>query len=222
MSKELKILRKVLEKNENQAEINRKIFEKKKILAINVMGTPGAGKTTFIFFSIKELEKKIKIGVIEGDYEGSVDAEKLSELKIPVVQLNVNSCHLNANFLYEGIKNLPLDDLDLIFIENVGNLICPAGFDLGEGLRITLYSVPEGDDKPVKYPVMFKRTDAVIITKYDMISHFDFDIEKVKKELIKLNPNVRVFTFSSKLPYPKDLYEFLTDLTNSKLKGGSV
>ncbi len=206
----IKVLKNVLEKNENQASINRDLFRRKGILVINIMGTPGAGKTTFIKTMANDLRKKgVKVGVIEGDYEGSVDAEKLYELGIPVVQLNVNSCHLNANFIKEGIDNLPINELDVIFIENVGNLICPAGFDLGEGLRITLYSIPEGDDKPIKYPVMFNRTDVVIFTKTDLLDFFEFNIKEVIRVLKQLNPNIKIFAFSSKKPTDKDLINFI-------------
>ncbi len=213
----IKVLRKVLERNEDQANLNRRLFREKNVLVINIMGSPGAGKTTFIEAMSNELKSQgIRVGVIEGDYEGSIDAERLSSLDIPVVQLNVNSCHLNANFIKEGVNNLPLSEIDIIFIENVGNLICPSGFDLGEDLRVTLYSVPEGDDKPIKYPVMFKRTDVVVITKTDMLAYFDFDIEKVKNQLSRLNQDLKVYLFSSKSSINKDIVEFFKLRLNQK------
>ena len=195
---QIKIHRSVLEKNENQAEINRELFKKHRTLAVNVMGSPGCGKTTLIESLIKTLGEKYRIGVIEGDYAGTVDAEKLATHGIPVVQLDVSSCHLNADFVATGLRDMPLDKVDILFIENVGNLICPAEFDIGDLLKMVLYSVPEGDDKPLKYPLMFSLADAVIVTKTDLLPHFQFDISKVKESIARLNSKFQLFEFSSK------------------------
>ncbi len=194
----IKVLKSVLEKNENQAQINRDLFKQNNVLAVNIMGSPGCGKTTLIEALIKALKPSYRIGVIEGDYAGTVDAEKLSEYGIPVVQLDTSSCHLNAHFVGSALGHLPLKELDFVFIENVGNLICPAEFDIGDLLKLVLYSIPEGDDKPLKYPLMFSQADAVVLTKTDLKPHFDFDVKKVRESIARLNKDFELFEFSKK------------------------
>lgn len=194
----IKVLKSVLEKNENQAQVNRDLFKKNNVLAVNIMGSPGCGKTTLIEALIKVLKPAYRIAVIEGDYAGTVDAEKLSAYNIPVVQLDTSSCHLNAHFVGSALDHLPLEDLDFVFIENVGNLICPAEFDIGDLLKLVLYSIPEGDDKPLKYPLMFSLADAVVLTKTDLKPHFEFDVKKVRDAIARLNGNFELFEFSRK------------------------
>jgi len=200
MSKTIKVLRKVLEKNERQAELIRKMLFENKAIAVNIMGSPGAGKTTLIECLINELSDEFKIGILEGDYQGTVDAERLSKYNLPIVQLNVESCHLNADFVAGGLKNLPLNELDIVLIENVGNLICPAEFDIGDTLKILVYSVAEGDDKPMKYPLMFKKSNVVVISKIDLADRIEFDFKEVRKTLKKLNPEIKIFEFSRYYP----------------------
>ncbi len=196
----IKILKSVLEQNDNQAQINRKKFKQTGTLGVNVMGSPGCGKTTLIEEIVKSMKDKYRIGVIEGDYAGTVDAEKLSSYGIPVVQLDVSSCHLNADFVGSALNHMSLDELDIVLIENVGNLICPAEFDIGDLLKLVLYSVPEGDDKPIKYPLMFSQADAVVLTKIDLLPHFEFNKKKVKESISRLNKKFELFEFSKKDP----------------------
>ncbi len=196
----IKILKSVLEQNENQAQINREKFKQTGTLGVNVMGSPGCGKTTLIEEIVKSMKDKYRIGVIEGDYAGTVDAEKLSSYGIPVVQLDVSSCHLNADFVGSALNHMSLDELDIVLIENVGNLICPAEFDIGDLLKLVLYSVPEGDDKPIKYPLMFSQADAVVLTKIDLLPHFEFNKKKVKESISRLNKKFELFEFSKKDP----------------------
>ena len=163
------------------------------------MGSPGAGKTTLITSLIVALREQLRIGVIEGDIAGQVDAERIAQLGIPTVQLNTDgACHIEAMSIREIINDLPLDDLDIIFVENIGNLVCPAEFRIGETLRITLLSIPEGDDKVEKYPLMFTDTDCLVLNKYDMLTHFDFNEERVVSNYHTVNPDAPLFCVSSR------------------------
>lgn len=195
----IKVVRQILEWNENcHNEIHEKMNEKK-ILLINVMGSPGSGKTTFIIKLIEELKKEYNIGVIEGDITGKIDAEKIACMGVPVVQLNTDgACHLEAMSIKNVIDEFDLDKIDIIFIENIGNLVCPAEFDIGEDLKVALLSVPEGDDKVEKYPLMFTRSDALIINKYDMREYFDFQEERVYKNALEKNDKLIIFDVNSK------------------------
>lgn len=196
---EIKVVRQILEWNENcHKEIKDKL-DLEKVLMINVMGSPGSGKTSFIIKLIEELKEIYKIGVIEGDIEGKIDAEKIAALGIPVVQLNTNgACHIEAMSIKEILKNFNLLNIDIIFIENIGNLVCPAEFDIGEDLKIALLSIPEGDDKVEKYPLMFAKADALIINKYDTKEYFDFVDDRVYKEALNKNDKLVIFNVSSK------------------------
>jgi hydrogenase nickel incorporation protein HypB len=161
------------------------------------MSSPGAGKTSLILKTISQLNLKIKITVIEGDVASSVDAEKISELGAAVVQINTaGGCHLDANMIENALNNLPLEDTDLLLIENVGNLICPVEFALGEHKRVVISSLPEGDDKPIKYPAMFADADVVLINKIDLQPYLDFNIDSFQKTVTGLNPKVRIFPVS--------------------------
>ena len=190
-SKTIEVITKILDKNDQEAEHNREHFEKYGVLAVNLMSAPGSGKTTL-------LEKMLdsapfKYGVIEGDLETSRDAERLKAKGIPAYQIQTGSaCHLDAFMVHKALHDMPLPDLDVCFVENVGNLVCPASYDVGTHLNIVLVSVPEGSDKIVKYPVMFRKADLVLITKTDLLPHFDYDIEAEKKEARKLKPNVDI------------------------------
>lgn len=198
MSERIDVQQNILERNEKIARENEEIFKKKKIFVFNVMSSPGAGKTTFLMETIKRLKEKYRIGVIEGDIASRVDAEKIGETGIPVVQINTGgACHLDASMISKALKHLPVDELDILIIENVGNLVCPAEWRLGENLKVVLLSVPEGDDKPLKYPLMFASADVLIITKIDLLPHFNFDLEQVRKVVSGLNPNVKIIKLSS-------------------------
>ena len=185
--------------NDEKARQNQERLDKHNILTVNIMSSPGAGKTSLILNTIKSLEGKTRIAVIEGDVASSVDAEKVQEQGIPVVQINTaGGCHLDANMMKNAMDNLPLDDIDLLFIENVGNLICPAEFALGEHKRVIIASLPEGDDKPHKYPLMFTEADVVLLNKADLLPYLDFDIEAFHRAVTGLNPEVKIFQVSCK------------------------
>ena len=185
--------------NDEKARQNQERLDKHNILTVNIMSSPGAGKTSLILNTIKSLEGKTRIAVIEGDVASSVDAEKVQEQGIPVVQINTaGGCHLDANMMKNAMDNLPLDDIDLLFIENVGNLICPAEFALGEHKRVIIASLPEGDDKPHKYPLMFTEADVVLLNKADLLPYLDFNIEAFHRAVTGLNPEVKIFQVSCK------------------------
>jgi len=197
--KTVEVLTKILDANDKQAESNRKHFDNHGVLAVNLMSSPGAGKTTLLEKTIELLNDELKIGVIEGDLETNKDAERIKAKGAPAYQITTGqACHLDAFMVHEGIHHMPLEQLDIVFIENVGNLVCPASYDIGTHLNVVLLSVPEGDDKPAKYPVMFKSADLLLITKVDLVPYFDFDIEKAIEETRKLNPKVDVITVSTK------------------------
>lgn len=195
---EIKIVRQILEWNENCHEELRKIFDENGVLVINIMGSPGGGKTTLIKKVIEKLRSKYNMGVIEADIAGKVDAEKIAAMGIPVVQLNTEgACHTEAMSIKNIIPYFNLRNLDIIFIENIGNLVCPAEFDIGEDLKVALLSIPEGDDKPEKYPLMFTRANALLLTKYDMIKYFEFNEDRVSNALNMLNRKAETFKISS-------------------------
>lgn len=199
VEKEVEVLSKVLSKNDEEAQHNREHFNENKILCLNLMSSPGSGKTTLLEATIKALKDKFKIAVIEGDLETENDAKRVREAGANAYQITTGQgCHLDAFMVHKALHHLNLSDTDLLFIENVGNLVCPASYDLGEHLNVVLLSVTEGDDKPVKYPVMFRKTDLVIISKADLASHFDFDTDKAIKECKKLNPKVDVIVLDAK------------------------
>ena len=189
----------ILGANEEKAKRNQKLLDKHGILTLNIMSSPGAGKTSLILNTISKLKGKAKIAVIEGDVASTMDADKVSEQGVPVVQINTaGGCHLDANMTEKALNNLPLNGIDLLLIENVGNLICPAEFDLGEHKRAMLLSVPEGDDKPYKYPLMFTEANVVLINKIDLLPHLDFDIPAFNKAVTGLNPTVKIMPVSCK------------------------
>jgi hydrogenase nickel incorporation protein HypB len=190
---------KVLGANEVRARENKDRLDRQHILTINIMSSPGAGKTSFILSTLKHFKNKINMAVIEGDVASSVDAEKVNALGIPVIQINTaGGCHLDANMVAPALDDLPLDRTDLLFIENVGNLICPNNYALGEDIKLMIASLPEGDDKPYKYPAMFADSDVVILNKTDLQPYLDFDVESFKKVVTGLNPDVIIFPVSCK------------------------
>jgi hydrogenase nickel incorporation protein HypB len=196
---EVKVLQDILSANDAIARKNQSQLDKHGILAINVMSSPGAGKTSLILQTIGKLKEKARIAVIEGDVASTIDADKVSKQGVVVVQINTaGGCHLDANMTENALNNLPLGDIDLLLIENVGNLICPAGFALGEHKRVILLSLPEGDDKPYKYPTMFSGADVVLINKIDLLPLLEFDIASFTNAVSGLNPNVKIFQVSCK------------------------
>ena len=197
--KVLEVFEDILKHNQEYAKHNREHFEKYNIFSINLMSSPGAGKTTLLEKTINSLKNTFKIGVIEGDLETEKDAERIRKTGVPVYQITTGTaCHLDAILVHKALHHLPLKDIDLLFIENVGNLVCPANYDLGTHLNITLLSIPEGDDKPEKYPLAFKNSQLVLITKIDLLPYFEFDVEKVKESIKKINPSAEIVMLSAK------------------------
>lgn len=200
--KKIEIVQNILKANEFIASQNQRLLDKHKIFAINIMSSPGAGKTSLILQTMARLKDKLRIGVIEGDVASTLDAEKVKDEATAVVQITtrnmVESCSLNANMISPALQSLPLEDMDLLLIENVGNLICPSEFVLGEHKRVVISSLPEGDDKPTKYPMIFADADAVVINKIDFLPYVDFDMGAFEKALQGLNPEVKIFQVSCK------------------------
>lgn len=195
----VKVVTQILEANDRIAAENRKKFKDANVYVINLMSAPGAGKTSLLERTIKELKGKIKIGVIEGDIAGTDDAMRIESLGIPVVQINTGgACHLDANMISDVIEDLPLEDLDLVIIENVGNLVCPAEFKVGEDIKVMLLSIAEGDDKPLKYPLMFQESSALILNKIDLLPYTNANLEKIKRDSLSLNPRLKIFEVSCK------------------------
>lgn len=196
---EIKVVKQILGWNEDCSNEIKDLLKQKKVYMINVMGSPGAGKTSLIVALIKKLSNNYNVAVIEGDIAGQIDAEKIDALGIPVVQLNTEgACHIEAMSIQNILGYFDLDKTDILFIENIGNLVCPAEFNIGEDLRISILSIPEGDDKVEKYPLMFATTDALVFNKFDMIEHFEFDDEKVEKLAKDINPNSQIFRVSTR------------------------
>ena len=193
------IVENILSANDRLAAENQRLLAEKGILVINLMSSPGAGKTSLILRTIEALGEDVRIGVIEGDIASRVDADTIERLDVPVVQINTGgTCHLDANMVRGSLDQLPLDDMDLLIIENVGNLICPTDFALGEALKVMIPSVPEGDDKPYKYPAMFAAVDAIVVNKIDLLPYLEFDLSAFRKLVTGLNPEVQIFEVSCK------------------------
>ncbi len=190
--------KKILRANEQLANENRVAFDAAGIFGVNIVGSPGCGKTTLLEALFAKLGTRVAPGVIEGDIASSIDAEKIDALGIPVVQINTDgACHLDAQMIADAAAELDLRSIDLLAIENVGNLVCTAGFDLGEHIRLVLLSVPEGDDKIAKYPAIFRGSNALVITKVDLLPHFDFQVERVTADMKHLAPQANVFEVSA-------------------------
>ncbi len=195
----IKVTTKILDANDRIAEENRKMFEEAGVYVVNLMSSPGAGKTSLLEKTIESIKDKVKVGVIEGDITGTNDAERIDKLGVPVVQINTEgACHLDANMIAEAAKELPLKDLDILFIENVGNLVCPAEFKVGENIKVMILSLTEGDDKPLKYPLMFQESSVLLINKIDLKDLLEVSIEKIKKDAQFLNPKIKIFEISCK------------------------
>ncbi len=194
---EVKVLQNILGANEAIAKKNREHLDSHGILAINIMSSPGAGKTSLILRTIEQLKNAARIGVIEGDIASRIDADRVSREGVPAVQINTaGGCHLDANMTENALNSLPVDNIDLVLIENVGNLVCPAEFALGEHRKVMLLSVPEGDDKPYKYPLMFSLADVVLVNKIDLLPYVNFNLAAFKQAVTGLNANARIFPVS--------------------------
>ena len=196
---EIKVVKQILAWNEDVSRQVQELLAEKKVCMINVMGSPGAGKTSLITRIIESLRENYRIGVIEGDIAGQIDADKIYAMGIPVVQLQTDgACHIEAMSIQHMLSMFDLDSLDVLLVENIGNLVCPAEFDTGAALNMMILSVPEGHDKPLKYPLVFQVCNAMIINKIDVMPYFDFDMEKVTEYARMRNPNIRIFPISAK------------------------
>jgi len=191
------VVRDILSANERLAEQNRRLLADRHICAVNIMASPGAGKTSLILRTIEALAGRLRVGVIEGDIASRVDADKISAAGVPVVQVNTGgTCHLDAPMVGVALERLPLDQIDLLFIENVGNLICPVEFGLGETARVVVSSVPEGDDKPYKYPGIFAAVDAIVLNKIDLAPYVPFDRAAFRTLVAGMNPDAPFYELS--------------------------
>jgi len=202
MKKKIDVGKKILSANEQYALQNKRLFTEKKKLCLNMISSPGSGKTTILVKTIEQLKGSLRIGVIEGDVQTSIDAERIKATGAPAVQIETaGACHLTAAQINNALQQLPLDDLDLIFIENVGNLICPSAFELGESAKAAVLSVAEGDDKVAKYPALFAKSSVLLINKMDLaesVGRVDFDIERVKRDTCKLNRDIKILPVSAR------------------------
>ena len=202
MPKEIRLIdikEEILSENKGLAEKIRKSLSEKNVLLINIMGSPGSGKTSLILKTLEEIGSNYKIAVIEADIDSVIDAERVSRINVPVVQLRTGGfCHVDANMVEKAIESLSLDELDLLILENVGNLVCPAESDTGALKNIAILSVPEGDDKPLKYPLMFAVSDVIVINKIDYLHYEDFNTEKVMENIKTLKRDTEIFRLSCK------------------------
>ncbi len=197
MSKTIPVIRNILEANDRLAEQLRKIYADKRLLALNLMSSPGAGKTSLLERTLTDLREVLRMAVIEGDLQTNNDAMRVAATGAQVVQINTDGgCHLNSSMILEALKQMDLTGLDVLFIENVGNLVCPAEFDLGEAGKIALLSVTEGDDKPEKYPLLFAESKVMLLNKIDLLPYVDFSLEKAARFARALNPEIIVFPVS--------------------------
>jgi hydrogenase nickel incorporation protein HypB len=194
------VMENVLDANDALAQANRERFDQAGTYVINLMSSPGAGKTTLLERTLERLRGKLRLGVLEGDVQTTLDADRLARFHVPLVQVNTDpgfggECHLDANMVRSGLSELPLQDVDILIIENVGNLVCPAEFRVGEDVRVMVSSVTEGEDKPLKYPLMFRSAELVLVNKVDLLQHLDFDMEQFLGHLDAVNPAVpRILT----------------------------
>jgi hydrogenase nickel incorporation protein HypB len=179
------------------------MFDSAETYTINMMSSPGAGKTALLERTLERLRKQLRLGVLEGDVQTTLDADRLARFHIPLVQVNTDpgfggECHLDANMVRSGLGELPLEDIDILIIENVGNLVCPAEFRVGEDVRVMVYSITEGEEKPLKYPLMFRSADLVLVNKVDLLEHLDFDLEQFLGNLDAVNPGVKTVLTSAR------------------------
>jgi hydrogenase nickel incorporation protein HypB len=197
----------ILSDNEHQAEVIRHELAGKKVFMLNVMASPGAGKTSMIVQTIRKLKEQLRIAVIEGDIESIVDSEKIMAEGVPAVQIRTGgACHLDAPMVTAALDSLNLNELDLVFVENIGNLICPAEFDIGSDLQVMILSVPEGDDKILKYPLMFSVCEVLLVNKVDYLYGSDFNVDLLRRRALELNPRIQVFEISCRTDEGLDLW----------------
>ncbi|NTV51131.1 MAG: hydrogenase nickel incorporation protein HypB [Geobacteraceae bacterium] len=203
----------ILGKNNRLAGFNRAMFKEKEIFVLNLVSSPGSGKTTLLERTLRELSQKLRFAVIEGDQQTDNDAQRIAATGVPVRQINTGAgCHLDAHMIMHGTEEFDLDNLDLLLIENVGNLVCPAAFDLGEHHKVAVLSVTEGEDKPLKYPQMFRNSTVMLLNKTDLLPHIDFDVEKCKEYARRVNPGIIIFEVSARSGKGMEAwYQWLSD-----------
>lgn len=219
MTTRIPIVENILSANDRIADRNRVLLDEKGVYSINIMASPGAGKTSFILKTLEALKGCLKLGVIEGDLATSIDAEKAMAAGIPAVQINTGGgCHLDAVMLADALPALPLSDLDLVLVENVGNLVCPANFQIGTHLNVLIASIPEGDDKPYKYPGMYRGVQVLIINKTDLMPYVTFNMSYFIKGVEALNPDVTIFPVSCKSGEGMDAW---ADWLTEKVRAGN-
>ncbi len=195
----ISVVRNILEANDRIAQQNRDLFNENGLLVINLMSSPGAGKTSLLEKSIDALKGDLRIGIIEGDIQSSQDAERIAKKGVPVVQINTGgACHLDGNMIRDTFGEFNFREIDLLVVENVGNLVCPAEFRVGEDFKVMILSVTEGDDKPTKYPLMFHESKVLLINKVDLLPYVDCSLEKIKEDSLKINPDLTIFRISCK------------------------
>jgi len=207
-----------MKSNEDMALKNRKLFNKYHIPVINMMSSPGSGKTSVLEKTINNLGQKMKIAVLEGDLQTDRDAQRIGKYGVQVAQINTDgACHLDANMVNNALSAFDFSKVDLFFIENVGNLVCPAGFDLGEKYRVNLVSVPEGDDKVIKYPVIFRKCDVLLINKIDLLPYISFNLERLKNEALNIRPDMKIIEISCLTNKGiQEWYEWLEEIVSNK------
>lgn len=223
-TREIKIVRKVLDVNDTIAEQNRNLFAQKGIFVLNVMSSPGSGKTSILEKSLSRIMPNMKSAVIVGDICTSNDADRLSRFGAPVVQVNTDAfggdCHLAAHVIKTAVGNFNLDDIEFLIVENLGNLVCPAEFDMGEDLRVVVLSVTEGEDKPIKYPLMFRVCDATLLNKIDLLPHLDYNKKAAVENILQVNPSIPIFEMSAKTEEGFDAWiDWLKKRVMEKSKG---
>jgi len=191
------IERKVLEKNDGVAALNRSLLKQHGVFAVNLLSSPGAGKTSILEWTLENLRGRLRVGVIEGDVQTDLDAQRVARFEVPVVQIVTNgACHLEAHLVQQALDHIDVRQLDLLVIENVGNLVCPASFDLGEALKTVVVSTTEGDDKPLKYPGMFRRASVLLINKIDLLPYVNCNPVALKQNALSINPSLKIFETS--------------------------
>ena len=216
----ISVVRNILEANDRIAQQNRELFDENGLLVINLMSSPGAGKTSLLEKTISALKEDFEMGVIEGDIQSSQDAERIAKTGIPVVQINTDgACHLDANMIRDTFAEFSFKDLDLLVVENVGNLVCPAEFKVGEDFKVMILSVAEGDDKPAKYPLMFHESEVLLINKIDLLPHVDCSVKKIKEDSLRINPQLTIFQISCKTGEGLDDWY---DWVRQRVKGNKI
>jgi hydrogenase nickel incorporation protein HypB len=223
MTTQVPVVEQIMSANDQLAAVNRARLDKTGVFALNMMASPGAGKTSLITRTVEALKSELRIGAVDGDIATSIDADRVAALGVPAVQINTGgACHLDASMLQTAFSQLPLLDLDLLIIENVGNLVCPATFKLGEHRSVLIASVPEGDDKPYKYPVMYRGVDALVLNKIDVLGAFDFDVDYFRQGVEPLNPGLAFFPLSCKTGEGLDAWlDWLQDEVKAYVSGNS-